>query len=144
MPGMMNVPSLPTNRVPVLVLRLRNRSRRNLTLWQELALYLGRVVSLPLRRALQASMARWLQASGRGYHLVLLQLSFDTSMQVHSRYGNSAQFVGECIDAFARGGATEDFLVFKSHPFEDGRERLGRVIPLCREPDSGASYTCSI
>jgi capsular polysaccharide export protein len=79
------------------------RSRRNLTLWQELALYLRRIVSLPLRRVLQASLARWLQASGRGYHLVLLQLSFDTSMQVHSRYRNSAQFVGECIDAFARG-----------------------------------------
>jgi capsule polysaccharide modification protein KpsS len=55
------------------------RSWRDLTLWQELALYLGRVVSLPLRRALQASMARWLQASGRGYQPVLLQLSFDTS-----------------------------------------------------------------
>ena len=72
--------------------------------------------------------AQRLLASGCSYHLVLLQLSFDSSMQAHSDYGKSADFVDDCIVAFARGGAAEDFLVFKSHPFEDGRERLGRVI----------------
>ena len=106
----------------------RHRSRRDLTLWRELGNYLRRLAGLPLRRVSQGLRARRLLASGRSYHLVLLQLSFDTSMQDHSDYRNSAQFVGDCIDAFARGASAEDRLVFKSHPFEDGRERLDRVI----------------
>ncbi len=106
----------------------RHRSRRDLTLWRELGYYLRRLAGLPLRRVLQGLRGRRLLASGRRYHLVLLQLSFDASMQTHSDYRNSAQFTRDCIDAFARGAAAEDCLVFKSHPFEDGRERLGRVI----------------
>ena len=106
----------------------RHRSRRELTLWRELGHYLGRLAGLPLRHVVQGLRARRLLASGRSYHLALLQLSFDASMQAHSDYRNSAQFVADCIGAFARGAARDDFLVFKSHPFEDGRERLGRVI----------------
>ena len=111
----------------------RHRSRRDLTLWRELGHYLRRLAGLPLRRVLQGLRARRLLASGRRYHLVLLQLSFDASMQAHSDYRDSAQFVGDCIDAFARGAAPEDCLVFKTHPFEDGRERLGRVIAAAAE-----------
>ena len=106
----------------------RHRSRRDLSLWRELGHYLRRFAGLPLRRAAQGLRTRRLLASGRSYHLVLLQLSFDASMQAHSDYRNSAEFVRDCIEAFARGAAAEDRLVFKSHPFEDGRERLGRVI----------------
>ena len=106
----------------------RHRSRRDLTLWRELGLYLRRLAGLPLRRFGQGIQTRRLLASGRSYHLVLLQLSFDSSMQVHSDYRNSADFVRDCIEAFARGAPAEDILVFKSHPFEDGRERLGRAI----------------
>jgi len=106
----------------------RHRSRRDLTLWRELAHYLRRLAGLPMRRVLQGLRARRLLASGCRYHLVLLQLSFDSSMQVHSAYRNSAEFVADCIDAFARGAPAEDFLAFKSHPFEDGRERLSHAI----------------
>jgi capsular polysaccharide export protein len=106
----------------------RYRSRRELTLGHEFSNYLGRLASLLLRRAVGGLHTRRLVASGRRYHLVLLQLSFDNSMQAHSDYVNSAEFVGDCIAAFAHGGAGGDMLVFKSHPFEDGRERLGRVI----------------
>ncbi len=95
--------------------------------------YLQRLAGLPLRRLSQGQRARRLLASGCCYHLVLLQLSFDSSMQAHSDYGKSADFVDDCIGAFARGGAAEDFLVFKSHPFEDGRERLSRVIAEAAE-----------
>ncbi|MHA1527621.1 MAG: capsule biosynthesis protein [Alphaproteobacteria bacterium] len=105
-----------------------HRSRRDLTLWRELGHYSRRLAGLPLRRVLQGLRARRLLASGCRYHLVLLQLSFDASMQAHSDYRNSAQFARDCIGAFARGASAEDCLVFKSHPFEDGRERLGRVI----------------
>jgi len=106
----------------------RYRSRRGLSLWRELALYARRLVGLPLRRLAQALAARRLRTGGSGYHLVLLQLSFDTSMQVHSPYGRSAEFVTDCITAFARGARAQDLLVFKAHPFEDGRERLTEKI----------------
>jgi capsular polysaccharide export protein len=106
----------------------RHDSRRGLTLWRELGHYLRRLAGLPLRRFSQTFMARRLLASGRSYHLALLQLSFDSSMQAHSDYRNTAGFAADCIVAFARGAPAEDTLVFKSHPFEDGRERLGEVI----------------
>jgi capsular polysaccharide export protein len=97
-------------------------------LWREFGHYLRRLAGLPMRRLSQTLVARRLLASGRSYHLALLQLSFDSSMQAHSDYRNSAGFACDCISAFARGAPAEDTLVFKSHPFEDGRERLGRVI----------------
>lgn len=106
----------------------RHRSRRGLTLWREFGNYLQRLAGLPLRRVLQGVRAGQLLANGQSYHLVLLQLSFDSSMQAHSNYRNSAEFAGDCIEAFANCASVEDILVFKSHPFEDGRERLGRVI----------------
>lgn len=104
------------------------RSRRGLGLWRECGLYARRFAGLPLRRLGQRRAARRLRASGCRYHLALLQLSFDASMQVHSRYRCSADFVADCISAFARGAAPGDLLVFKAHPFEDGRERLDRAV----------------
>jgi capsular polysaccharide export protein len=106
----------------------RHHSRRDLTLWREFGQYLRRLAGLPLRRLSQTLLAQQLIASGRSYHLVLLQLSFDSSMLDHSDYRNTANFVADCIGAFARGAPAEDTLVFKSHPFEDGRERLGGAI----------------
>ena len=49
-------------------------------------------------------------------------------MQVHSRFACSAEFAADCIAAFGDGAPAEDMLVFKSHPFEDGREQLDRAI----------------
>jgi capsular polysaccharide export protein len=78
-----------------------------------------------LRRLLQ----QWLLLrSSKTFHLALLQLSFDASMQVHSDYDSTSEFIEEVIDAFAEGAAPEEYLVLKAHPFEDGRERLGKVI----------------
>lgn len=111
----------------------RHRSRRDLTLWREFAQYLRRFAGLPLRRLSQGHKARRLLASGCSYHLVAMQLSFDSSMQAHSDYRNSAKFIGDCIEAFARGAPAEDRLVFKSHPFEDGREQPGKVIARAAE-----------
>jgi len=106
----------------------RHRSRRGLPLWSEFGIYLRRLAGLPLRRLVQGLRTRRLLASGQSFHLVLLQLSFDSSMQTHSDYCNSADFVSDCIDAFANSAPATDFLVLRSHPFEDGRERLDWVI----------------
>ncbi|HSF94888.1 MAG TPA: capsule biosynthesis protein CapA [Thermohalobaculum sp.] len=106
----------------------RYRSRRSRGLWAELGLYLSRLASLPLRRAAQGFQVWRLLAAGRTYNLALLQLSFDSAMQFHSPYRCSAEFVADCVAGFAAGAAPDELLVFKAHPFEDGRERLGRVI----------------
>jgi capsular polysaccharide export protein len=106
----------------------RQPSRRGMSLGREAAQYLGRLASLPLRRALHRQRMRRLRRRGRPWHLVLLQLSFDASMQSYSPYRRSAAFVRDCLAAFAAGAAPDDLLVFKSHPFEDGRERLGSLI----------------
>ncbi len=106
----------------------RHRNRRGTSLWREAGHYLRRAAGLPVRRTLHHRRMRRLLTGGRSYQLVLLQLSFDASMQSYSGYRNSAEFVAECIAAFARGAPADELLAFKSHPFEDGRERLGRVI----------------
>jgi capsular polysaccharide export protein len=106
----------------------RYRSRRGIGLWRELSLYARRLAGLPLRRLAHGLAARRLLTGDRDFHLALLQLSFDASMQVHSPYRRSVEFAAACIGAFARGAPAGDLLVFKAHPFEDGRERLDAAI----------------
>jgi capsular polysaccharide export protein len=103
-------------------------SRRETGLWHELGLYLLRFATLPLRRLWQAFAIARLRAQGCTYHLVLLQLSFDSAMQAHSPYRRSAEFIADCIAGFAAGAGRDEVLVIKAHPFEDGRERLGQEI----------------
>lgn len=113
---------LPTRRYD------RFPGHRELPLWRESACYALRALKMPwilLRRAVR----QWLLLrSDRRFHLVLLQLSFDSSMRAHSGFRSTSDFVELVIDAFAEGAAPDDWLVFKAHPFEDGRERLGQVI----------------
>lgn len=101
---------------------------RDLPLWKETAIYAIRALKSPwirLRRGIQ----QWsLLRSSKTFHLTLLQLSFDASMQVHSDYESTSEFIEDVIDAFAEGAPAEDYLVLKAHPFEDGREKLGKVI----------------
>ncbi len=106
----------------------RYRSARGIGLGREFANYARRAISLPARRLMQGLAARRLLASGARFHLALLQLSFDSAFRAHSGFGSMAEFVLRCIAAFAEGAPVGDILVFKSHPFEDGRERLGAVI----------------
>ena len=106
----------------------RHRGHRALPLVREAAIYVRRALLTPwirLRCLVQQSL---LLNSAKTYHLVLLQLSFDASMQVHSGFASSAEFIAEVIDAFADGAGDDDYLVLKAHPFEDGRENLRRVI----------------
>ena len=104
--------------------------RRGLGLWQEFGLYARRLAGLPLRRLLQGWRVRRLLKGGHGrrYYLVLLQLSFDSSMRAYSGYDSSASFVADCVRAFAQGAPQDAVLLFKSHPFEDGREGLHQAI----------------
>lgn len=109
---------------------------RELPLWRESAWYVARSLKIPWIRLYRAYRRGRLLRSAKRFHLALLQLSFDTSMQAHSDFHTSAEFVERVIGAFAKGAEPRDHLVFKAHPFEDGRERLGRVIRrLAREHD---------
>ncbi|MEM8538038.1 MAG: capsule biosynthesis protein CapA [Pseudomonadota bacterium] len=106
----------------------KTAGHRDMPLWKESAFYVLRALKTPwirLRRGIQ----QWLLLrSSKTFHLTLLQLSFDASMQVHSDYESTSEFIEDVIDAFAEGAPAEDYLVLKAHPFEDGRERLGKVI----------------
>jgi len=106
----------------------RLRRHRKKPLVAECAWYVLRALKAPWIRLRRGWQQWWLLRSDKTFHLCLLQLSFDASMQVHSDFGSTADFVEDVIDAFAEGAAPNDYLVLKAHPFEDGRECLGRVI----------------
>ncbi|MEL7464376.1 MAG: capsule biosynthesis protein CapA [Pseudomonadota bacterium] len=97
---------------------------RPTSLSRELALYLHRLLVLPLLVPERRRRERRLLKSGLTYHLVLLQLAVDASMRMHSDFGSVAEFVDRCLEAFAKGAPSDHRIVFKTHPFEDGRERL--------------------
>lgn len=92
--------------------------------WRELALYLKRLMVLPMLVPERRWREKRLLQSGKLYHLVLLQMAIDASMREHSKYGSVTAFIGECLRAFADGAPKDHHIVFKAHPFEDGRERL--------------------
>ena len=106
----------------------RFKGHRDMPLLRECSWYWARTLKGPWIWAWRSVQQWLLLRSSKTYHLALLQLSFDASMQVHSDYDSTAQFVEEVIDAFAEGAAPDEYLVLKAHPFEDGREKLGRVI----------------
>ncbi len=114
----------------------RYRSLREIGLGREVANYAGRAAGLPLRRITQARTTRRLLESCRPYHLALLQLSFDSSLRAHSSFRGAAEFAAQCVVAFAAGAPVGEMLVFKSHPFDDGREHLGKSIAAVAS-DSG-------
>lgn len=106
----------------------RFKGHRDTPLLRECSWYWLRAAKMPWIWA-RRSVQQWrLLRSSKVYHLALLQLSFDSSMQVHSGYRSTSEFVEDVIDAFAEGAEPDEYLVLKAHPFEDGRERLGRVI----------------
>ncbi len=101
---------------------------RAMPMWQEVGWYAMRALGQPYIRLWRWWRQSRLRASEKSYHLVLLQLSFDASMREHSTYPDTAAFIEEVIDAFAESAPKAHVLVFKAHPFESGRERLGHTI----------------
>ena len=109
--------------------RFRNyRPHRQETVGKELWLYIRKLVTMPLNGALRRIQTRSLLRSGAIYHLVLLQLSHDASLKSHSDYRSIEAFISDVIDGFAKGAPSHHRLVFKAHPFEDGRENLPKIV----------------
>ncbi len=116
----------------------RNRAYKNyqrhreLTLTQELGVWLRRTARRPVDRTRLRLTERRLMADPRPNFMVLLQLGFDPSMSAHSSFRNLTEMVEFCLKAFAEAAPDMDpetMLVFKAHPLEDGREKLHRLIP---------------
>ncbi len=104
------------------------RPHRTITVWKELRLYLRRLVLFPLQARERRRETRKLDESGARYHLVLLQLAHDASFRDHSDFNHISEFIDVCVKGFARGAPKHHRLVFKTHPLEDGREPLDKLI----------------
>ena len=105
--------------------RYRNfRHHRELPVSQEFRLYFKRLMLMPVHRAQRSWATHRVRRGGFPYHLVLLQLGHDSSVQAHSEYANMTEFVEQMIAGFARGAPPHHRLVVKEHPLENHREPL--------------------
>lgn len=109
--------------------RFRNyRPHRQVSVPTELWYYIRKLAAMPLHGIQRRIRTRKLLRSGAIYHLVLLQLSHDASLRSHSNFNSVEEFIETVITEFAAGALANHRLVFKAHPFEDGRERLPSII----------------
>lgn len=119
----------------VLFLNRRYRqfqAHRALGVRQEFALYLRRLMRMPVH-SFERRIATWrIRTGGFPYHVALLQLEHDASFQAHSPFSSMTEFLETVIEGFARGAPRHHHLVVKAHPLEDGRapirKTLGRLI----------------
>lgn len=95
--------------------------------WAEFGFHLRRLLLRPLLAPRWRLRERRLLAGGRPFHLVLLQLAADSALLTHGPYASVADFTVAAVEAFAAGAPRGDLLVFKTHPFEDGRAPLERI-----------------
>lgn len=105
--------------------RYRNfRRHRDLPVSKEFGLYFKRLALMPFHRI----QRRWATARVLGnshpYHLALLQLGHDSSVQSHSDYSCMSDFLADVISGFANGAPAHHRLVVKEHPLENHREPL--------------------
>ena len=109
--------------------RFRNyRPHREVSVLTELGYYINKLIGMPLHGLQRRIRTRRLLRSGAIYHLVLLQLSHDASLRAHSDFNSVEEFIEKVIAEFAVGAASHHKLVFKAHPFEDGREPLPSIV----------------
>jgi capsular polysaccharide export protein len=115
------------------------RTHRDLSVRQEFLLNFKSLMQIPLhalqRRAAQARIRR----DGYVYHLALLQLGHDASIQAHSALKSMPEFIRICIENFAEGAPIHHHLVIKAHPLEDGRYPL-RQIAMEAARDHGIAH----
>ncbi|MEM9047645.1 MAG: capsule biosynthesis protein CapA [Pseudomonadota bacterium] len=104
------------------------RSHRDIGLGREAWLNVLRLLRAPRLAVTSRLQAAKLLAARTPYHLALLQLGHDGAVRRHSPFPDMAGFIETCLAAFAKGAAPDRHLVFKAHPFEDGREPLSRIL----------------
>ncbi|HEU0221863.1 MAG TPA: capsule biosynthesis protein CapA [Paracoccaceae bacterium] len=115
------------------------RTHRRPGVARELILNMRKLALRPFLSLRSRQQQRRLERRGMAYHLVLLQLPHDSAMLHHSPFRSVASFMEFCLDAFMAGADPGEHLVFKTHPFDDGREPIERIARrLARERGIGA------
>lgn len=110
------------------------RPHRALSVRQEFALYLKRLLLMPYQAIERRIATLRIRHGGFPYHLALLQLEHDASFQAHSPFKTMAEFLRTVIEGFAEGAPKHHHLVVKAHPLEDGRVPIRReLMRLARE-----------
>lgn len=99
-------------------------SHRDLSVTLEAMLWIRRGLTWPMRRIQSSRNSKRIHALKKPVHLVLLQLNGDSQIRVHSDFSSVWEFARYCIAEFAESCPSDDLLVFKNHPLDNG------VIPL--------------
>ncbi len=102
------------------------RPHRSLPVTKEFALYVKRLLLMPLLAADRLLATVRIRLGGFPYHLALLQLEHDSSFQMHSPFDTMSDFLETVIKGFASGAPKHHHLVVKAHPLEDGRVPVRR------------------
>ncbi|WP_170324483.1 capsule biosynthesis protein [Ruegeria arenilitoris] len=104
------------------------RRHRDLPVSKEFRLYFKRLALMPLHRIQRRWATARVLGNGHPYHLVLLQLGHDSSVQAHSDYSCMSDFLEDVFQDFAEGAPAHHRLVVKEHPLENHREPLHRRV----------------
>ncbi|WP_170788427.1 capsule biosynthesis protein [Ruegeria lacuscaerulensis] len=105
--------------------RYRNfRRHRELPVSREFLLYFKRFMLMPFHRLQRFWATQRVRRTGQPYHLALLQLGHDSSVQAHSDFNGMSEFLEHVIHGFAEGALRHHQLVVKEHPLENHREPL--------------------
>ncbi|WP_170422067.1 capsule biosynthesis protein [Ruegeria arenilitoris] len=102
------------------------KPHRELPVSKEFRLYFKRLALMPFHRIRRTWATARVRHSGAPYHLALLQLGHDSSVQAHSDYTCMSDFLEHVISGFAKGAPRHHQLVLKEHPLENHREPLRR------------------
>ncbi len=103
------------------------KTHRDISVLREFRLHFRRLLAIPIHAAQRRGASIRIRREGYVYHLALLQLSHDSSIQMHSPFRSMPEFIRLCIENFADGAPVHHHLVIKAHPLEDGRFALGRI-----------------
>jgi len=103
------------------------RTHRDISVLQEFRLHFRSLLSIPLHALQRRAASMRIRRDGYVYHLALLQLSHDSSIQHHSPLRSMPEFIRMTIAGFATGAPVHHHLVIKAHPLEDGRFPLRRI-----------------
>jgi len=99
----------------------RFRPHRAIGVGAEFALYLRRLLFMPVLALERRLATRRIRTGGFPYHVALLQLEHDASFLAHSPFSSITEFLDVVIRGFAEGAPPHHHLVVKAHPLEDGR-----------------------
>lgn len=103
------------------------RTHRDISVLQEFRLHFRKLLAFPLHAAQGRAAALRIRRDGYVYHLALLQLSHDSSIQHHSPLKSMPEFIRLTIEGFAQGAPNHHHLIIKTHPLEDGRYPLRKI-----------------